>query len=340
MKAVVLHELGGIDKMRLEEFPVPQIGPQDVLVRVKACGVNRLDIMVRTGRSLTSLPHILGSEVAGQIEGMGDQVTGLSVGQAVAIAPYLFCGQCEYCLAGEETLCRFGDILGMRSNGGYAEFVKAPAQSIVPLPPGVSFDDAAAVTLAAPTAWHMLVNRAALKPGEDVLVLAGGSGIGSAAIQIAKHCGCRVIATASTQEKLDKSRELGADEVINYREQDFYQEVRRITDRRGVDVVVEHVGSDTWEKSVASLARNGRLVTCGATTGNEGKVDIWTLFAKQLSIIGAYGGSRNDLQQVLKQVARGVIKPVIHQAYPLEQFAEAQRVMEDREQFGKLIINP
>jgi len=339
MKAVVFHEQGGIDVLHVEEMPQPTPGPNEVVVKVRACGANRLDIYSRTGRTkVVPMPHISGSEVAGEIAALGDAVTGLSVGRAVAVAPYLFCGQCEFCRSGEEVLCLKGDILGLSCQGGYAEYVSVPASSIVPLPQSVDFISAAAVGLATITAWHMLVRRAPISPGQDVLVHAAGSGIGSAAIQIAKLSGARVITTASSAEKLEQARKLGADEIINYREQDFLQEVRRITNKRGVDVVVEHIGEKTWEKSAACLARKGRLVTCGATTGNEGKVNIWTLFAKEISLIGSYGGTRQDLADVLKLVAAHQLKPVVYGTYPLDQVGEVEQLMESREQFGKLVV--
>lgn len=339
MKAAVFHEQGGVDVLHVEEMPQPTPGPTEVVVKVRACGANRLDIYSRTGRTkIAPVPHISGSEVAGEIAALGNAVTGLSVGQAVAVAPYFFCGQCEFCRSGEEVLCLKGDILGLACQGGYAEYVSVPASSIVPLPQGVDFISAAAVGLATITAWHMLVKRAPISPGQDVLVHAAGSGIGSAAIQIAKLSGARVITTASSAEKLEQARKLGADEVINYREQDFLQEVRRITNKRGVDVVVEHVGEQTWEKSVACLARKGRLITCGATTGNEGKVNIWTLFAKEISLIGSYGGTRQDLAEVLKLVATHQLKPVVHETYPLDQVGQVERLMESRQQFGKLVV--
>ncbi|HZR38713.1 MAG TPA: zinc-binding dehydrogenase [Ktedonobacteraceae bacterium] len=341
MKAVVFHEHGDINVLRVEDAPQPAPGLTEVVVRVRACGVNRLDIYSRTGRTkIAPMPHIAGSEVAGEIAAIGDAVSGLSIGQAVAVAPYLFCGQCEFCRAGEEVLCLKSDIVGLGSQGGFAEYIRVPASSIVPLPQGVDFTSAAAVGLAAITAWHMLTKRAPLHPGQDVLVHAAGSGVGSAAIQIAKLHGARVITTVGSPEKIEHARKIGADEVINYREQDFLQEVRRITNKRGVDVVVEHVGEQTWEKSVASLTRGGRLVTCGATTGNEGKTNIWSMFAKEISLLGSYGGTRQDLADVLKLVATRQFQPVIHGTYTLEQVGEAQRLMENREQFGKLIIVP
>lgn len=342
MRAVVFEQFGGVEQLRVADVAAPTPGVGEVLVRVRACGLNRLDVLVRGGKTPAKvpLPHISGSEVAGEIAELGAGVSGVAIGQRVAVAPYLFCGRCEYCLAGSEEICLRGDILGLMSQGGYAEYVKVPAASVVPLPEGVSFEAAAAVSLATLTAWHMLVTRAQVRPGEDVLVHAAGSGVGSAAIQIAKLAGARVIATAGAAAKLDRARELGADAVINYNEQDFLQEVRRLTNRRGVDVVVEHVGQATWEKSVACLTRNGRLVSCGTTSGTEGRLDLWAFFAKQVQLIGSYGGTRHELAQVLRLVADGRLRPVIHAIYPLEEAATAQQVLESRDFFGKLVLRP
>lgn len=341
MKATVFHEQGDINVLRVEEVAEPTPGLNDVVVKVHACGVNRLDIYSRTGRTkIAPMPHISGSEVAGEIAALGEAVQGLKVGQAVAVAPYLFCGQCEFCRAGEEVLCLKGDIVGLGSQGGFAEYIRVPASSIVPLPAGVDFVAAAAVGLSTITAWHMLTKRAPLIAGQDVLIHAAGSGVGSAAIQIAKMHGARVLTTVGTEEKIEQARKLGADEVINYNEQDFQQEVRRITNKRGVDVVVEHIGEQTWEKSAACLARKGRLVTCGATTGDIGKTNIWVLFAKEISLLGSYGGTRQDLAEVLNLVARKQLQPVIHGTYTLKQAGEAQQLMEGRKQFGKLIVTP
>lgn len=341
MKAAVFHEHGDTQVLRVEDLPQPTPGPTEVVLKVHACGINRLDIYSRTGRTkIAPMPHISGSEVAGEIVAVGDTVRGLTVGQAVAVAPYLFCGQCEFCRSGEETICLKGDIVGLGSQGGYAEYMLAPASSIVPLPEGVDAVSAAAVGLAAITAWHMLTKKAPLQPGQDILIQAGGSGVGSAAIQIAKLAGARVITTVGNEEKRAKALELGADDVINYREHDFFQEVRRLTNKRGVDVVFEHIGPETWEKSVACLARGGRLVTCGATTGNESKVNIWSLFAKEQTLLGSYGGTRQDLADVLKLVARLKFLPVVDSTYPLERIGEAQQRLERRESFGKLIVTP
>jgi len=341
MKAAIFTEQSLSSALHVQDLPSPEAGPNDVVIRVRACGVNRLDIYSRTGRTkIAPLPHISGSEVAGEIVAVGEAISGLKVSQEVAVAPYLFCGQCEFCLAGEEVMCLKGDIVGLGNQGGFAEYVRVPASSIVAIPKGVDFISAAAVGLAAITAWHMLTVRAPLTAGQDVLVHAAGSGVGSAAIQIAKLSGARVIATASSAAKLEQARKLGADEVINYQEQDFFQEVRRLTNKRGVDVVVEHIGEHTWEKSVASLARRGRLVTCGATSGNEGKVNLWNLFAKEQTLIGSYGGTRHDLAALLKIVAAGHFQPVVAGTFSLEQVQEAQQLIEKREQFGKYIVIP
>ncbi|HEX5505640.1 MAG TPA: zinc-binding dehydrogenase [Thermomicrobiales bacterium] len=342
MKAAVLREHGGPEVVRVEDVPRPEAGPGQVLVRVGACGVNRLDLWVREGTVPVKvpLPHISGSEVAGEVAAVGAGVAGRREGQRVAVAPYLHCGQCEYCLAGEETTCLRGDILGLVSQGGYAEYVAVPANSVLPLPDAVSFVDAAATGLAALTAYHLLLTKARVRPGEDVLVLAAGSGVGSAAVQLAKLSGARVIAAAGSDEKLARARDLGADEAINYNAEDLREAVRRITNKRGVDVVVEHVGQATFPASVASLARNGRLVTCGATTGSEAKFDLWSFFAKQLRFIGGYGGTRGELATLLALAARGQFRPVVHATYALDQVGAAQDALASRQTFGKLVVTP
>jgi NADPH:quinone reductase-like Zn-dependent oxidoreductase len=342
MRAVLFHSLGGLDTLKVEDVPEPEIGPSDVLVRVRSCGINRLDLRIREGKVgvRVQMPHIPGAEIAGDVAAFGSQVAGLSEGQRVVVAPYLFCGSCEFCLTGEETVCIRGNIVGLSSNGGYAEYASVPAANVVPIPDGVSYDDAAAVTLAALTAWHALVTRAGVRAGEELLVHSAGSGVGSAAIQIGRLCGARVITTASSDAKLELATRLGADQVINYAQQDFLQEVRRITSKRGVDLVLEHIGADTWQKSAACLSRNGRLVICGTTSGDESDTNLWSLFAKQLTFIGSYGGTRAELRTILRLVAEGRLKAVIDRVLPLERAAEAQRLMENRAQFGKLILNP
>ncbi len=340
MKAVYFEEHGGPEVLRFGDVPRPEPGPGEALLRVLACGVNRLDVYSRAGRTKVSLPHISGSEAAGEVVAYGTGVLQpVPVGQLAAIAPYLFCGECEFCRRGQETLCIRGDILGLASQGAFAEYVTVAAHSLLPIPDGVSASAAAAVGLATITAWRMLTDRANLRAGETVLVHAAGSGVGSAAVQIAKLFSARVIATVGSREKMEQARRLGADDVINYNEIDFAQEVRTLTKKRGVDLVVEHIGAATWEKSQACLARHGRIVTCGTTTGNEGTTNLWTLFAKELSLIGSYGGTRSDLEAVLSMVANGKLKPVIARTLPLESIPEAQTMLEQRTVFGKLIID-
>lgn len=284
------------------------------------------------------LPHIPGSDVAGEVARVGDGVTSVKVGERVMLQPGISCGQCEKCLAGDDNLCKSYTILGELVDGGCAEYVKAPAMNCVPIPDGVSFEEAAAFPLVSLTAWHMLIARANLKPAETVLVLAAGSGVGSAAIQIAKASGAWVIATAGSDAKLAKARELGADEVINHSTQKIATEVKRLTARRGVDVVFEHVGEATWNESVRSLTPGGRLVTCGATAGFNGAIDLRYLFTRQISLLGSFMGSKADLLAAVEFLKRGLLKPVVDVVLPLEKCAEAHRRLEDREQFGKLVL--
>ena len=342
MKAAIFSEYGGLDVLRIEDRPVPEIGPDEVLIRVRASSLNRLDLLMREGLTPIKppLPHIGGAEVAGEIARLGADVTGFSEGQRVAVAPYLHDGTCPNCLLGEETTCLNGDILGMRGHGGHAEFVKVPANSLVGIPEALSFEEAAAQTLTTITAWHMLVDKAGVRPGETVLVLSAGSGVGSAAIQIAKLWGANVIATASRNDVLEKAKDLGADEVINYTDYDFAKEVRRLTGRRGVDIVVEHVGKDSWEKSLGSIASNGRIVVGGTTTGGDASLKLSMLFTRQVMILGAYGGTKADLKEVLRLTAEGRLQAVIDQTYPLDQIKVAEERLESRQQFGKLVLVP
>jgi len=340
MKAVVFHQFGGLEVLRYEEVPKPEIGPQDVLIRVKACALNHLDIWVRQGRPGVSLPHIAGSDVAGEVAEVGSAVEGLTPGRRVLVNPALSCGRCEFCLAGEDSICLRFNILGWQQDGGYAEYVRVPALNVVPTPDGLSDEEAAAFPLTFLTSWHMLIGRARLRAGETVLVHAAGSGIGSAAVQIAKLAGARVIATAGSLEKLRKAKELGADEVINYTETDFSQEVLRLTGKRGVDVVFEHVGPATFEGSLRSLARGGRLVTCGATTGPTASFSISDLYLRQHSIIGSVMGTRREFLEVVRLVGERKLRPVIDSVFPLADAAEAQRRMLERNHFGKLVLKP
>ena len=340
MKAVVISEHGGPEVLRYTDAPEPAIGANEVLVRVRACALNHLDLWVRRGlpgRSI-AFPHIPGSDISGEVAKTGEGVSNVRVGERVLLAPGLSCGQCPQCIAGRDNFCKQYTLFGSGVHGGYAEFVKSPAANVIPIPGNLSFEEAAAIPLVFLTAWHMLFYRAHLQPAEEVLVIAAGSGVGSAAIQIAKTTGARVIATAGSQAKLAKAKGLGADEVLLH-EGEFAREVKRLTNARGVDVVFEHVGAATWDQSVYSLAVGGRLVTCGATSGFESKINVGYLFARQLSILGSFMGYKAELFSVLELFKRGLLKPVIDSVFPLEKAAEAHKRLENREQFGKVVLS-
>jgi NADPH:quinone reductase-like Zn-dependent oxidoreductase len=341
VKAIVFHHHGGPEVLKYTDVPEPAIRANEVLVRVRACALNHLDLWVRGGLPNVPipLPHIPGSDVAGEIAQIGADVTMVRVGQKVVLAPGVTCGKCPACLAGLDNRCRQFTNLGYMIDGGCAEFVRAPEVNCLSYPENLSFEEAAAVPLVFQTAWHMLVSRAELQAGEDVLVLGAGSGVGSAAIQVAKFFAARVIATAGTLEKLEKARQLGADHTIDHKTQKIREEVRRITNKRGVDVVVEHVGTATWDESLASLAPAGRLVTCGATTGYDAKIDLRFLFSRQLSLLGSYMGAKDELQTVMKLVAAGRLKPVVDRVFPLEEAAAAHAYLEAGRQFGKVVLH-
>jgi NADPH:quinone reductase-like Zn-dependent oxidoreductase len=340
MKAIVFNEHGGPEVLKYVDAPDPTPRSNEVLVRVKACALNHLDLWVRRGIPGVPfpLPHIPGSDISGEITQIGADVTTVRVGQKVVLAPGVSCGKCAACVSGQDNRCRQFTNLGYMIDGGCAELVRAPEVNCLPYPQNLSFEEAAAIPLVFQTAWHMLIARAELQPGEDVLVLGAGSGVGSAAIQIAKFFGARVIATAGNDAKLSKAKELGADHLINHKTQKIREEVRRITNKRGVDVVVEHVGIATWDESFASLAAGGRLVTCGATTGYDAKTDLRFLFSRQLSILGSYMGTKSELQTVMKLVAAGKLKPVVDRIFPLAEAAAAHAYLESSSQFGKVVL--
>jgi NADPH:quinone reductase-like Zn-dependent oxidoreductase len=338
-----MHQRGGPEVLRYEEYPTPEPGPGEVLIRVRACGVNHLDVFTRRGEQgrRVKLPHILGIETAGEVAALGEGVAEWWLGDRVVSGPGIWCGRCEFCRTGQENLCVERQIVGVDVQGGYAEYLKLPARAVAALPEDVSFEQGAVTLIAFGTAWHMLVGRAALQAGETLLVLAAGSGVGMAAVQVGKYLGAHVIATASTQDKLDHARRLGADETINYVEQPrFARAVRKLTDGRGVDVVLEHVGADTWKDSVAALAIGGRLVTCGSTTGRWGETDLWSLFAKQATLLGSFSSSQTDFLTVLGLVGEGKLRPVLDSVLPLSAAAEAHRRLEARQVFGKLVLRP
>ncbi len=342
MRALRVAEHGGLDALTWAEVADPKAGPGEVLVEVRACGVNHLDLWVRRGVTghRFPLPIIPGCDVAGVIAEVGAGVTGLDSGRKVLVAPGFGCGTCQACSLGNDHLCRDYGILGETRDGGYAPLVVVPARCVLDLPERLSFEEGAAFPLSFLTAWHMLVARAEVQPGETVLVHAAGSGVGSAAVQIARLLGARVLATAGSAAKLERAGELGAAETINYRETDFADEVSRLTGKRGVDVVIEHVGQATWDGSVRSLAKGGRLVTCGATTGPVGELHLPRLFFKSLSILGSTMGSRGELHRIVQLVGEGKLSPVLDRVLPLTQAREAHRALEDREAFGKIVLQP
>jgi NADPH:quinone reductase-like Zn-dependent oxidoreductase len=339
MKAIRFHEFGGPEVLRYEDVPDPAPRKDQVLVRVRACSLNHLDIWVRKGLPGVKLPHILGSDTAGEIVEIGEYVSGFKAGQRVLLAPMVFCNHCTKCVAGLQNQCREFAVLGNGVDGGNCELIAVPAVNVIPIPDSLDFNQAASVPLVFLTAWHMLVRRAGIRQGQTVLVLAGGSGVGIAAIQIAKLFHARVITTAGDETKLDKARALGADYGINHYQQKISEEVRKITNKEGVDIVFEHVGTATWEESMKSVKAGGIVVTCGATTGFDAKLDLRFLFARQLSFLGSYMGTMGDLYDVLGHVFAGRLKPIVDRAFPLKETRAAHEYMEASQMFGKIVIN-
>jgi NADPH:quinone reductase-like Zn-dependent oxidoreductase len=340
MKAVRIHQFGGPEVLTYEDIADPQLRKDQVLVRVKACALNHLDIWVRKGLPGVKLPHILGSDIAGEVVEAGEYLSGFSPGQRVLIAPQHFCGHCTKCLAGVQNQCREFTVLGNAVDGGNCELIAVPAASAIPIPDALDFDQAASVPLVFVTAWHMLVGLARVHAGQTVLVLGGSSGVGIAAIQIARLFHCRVITTAGDETKLEKAHALGADYGINHYQQKISEEVRRITNKQGVDIVIEHVGAATWEESVKSLKTGGTLVTCGATTGPNVSIDLRHLFARQLSLLGSYMGTIGELHEVLQHVFAGRLKPVVDRVFPLRDTRAAHEYLESSKMFGKVVLNP
>ncbi len=344
MKAVRFHTFGGREVLKHEDAPTPVAGPGEVVLNLKAAALNHLDLWVRSGlreRNIP-LPHIPGSDGSGMVSGLGAGVDWLKEGDRVLISSGLSCGHCDACLSGQDNLCRFYRVLGVREDGTYAEYLKIPAINCVPIPDGLDFNEAAAIPLVFLTAWHMLVTRAGLKPGETALIHGAGSGVGSAGLQIAKMVGARVITTAGSTEKLEKARKLGADELINYRETDLIEEIKRLTEKKGVDVVFEHIGGEVFEKSIQIIAKGGRLVTCGATSEFAVKLDIRYVYTRHQTILGSWMGGKAELIEVLKFFEGGKearrLHPVVDSVFPLAKAADAQQRMEERKNFGKIVL--
>jgi NADPH:quinone reductase-like Zn-dependent oxidoreductase len=340
VRAVVIREHGGPEVLRIEDRAIPEPGPKEVRVRVRAVGLNHLDLWVRKGvpGHTFPLPIVPGCDIAGIVDGLGPGAGGCRAGDEVVLAPGLTCGRCRRCRAGEDALCRGYGILGESRDGGCQDFVTVPDTSVFAKPAALDLVQAAAVPLTFLTAWHMLKTRAELQPGEQVLVHAAGSGVSAAAIQIAAFLGARVVTTASGAAKCARALEIGAEEAYEYRQQDFVQEVRRWTGKRGADVIVDHVGADTFDRSIRCLAKGGRYVTCGATSGYEMKTDFRLVYFKSLSILGSTMGGSHELATVLEHLAAGRLKAIVDAVIPFEHIADAHRRIEGREVFGKIVL--
>jgi NADPH:quinone reductase-like Zn-dependent oxidoreductase len=340
MKAAIFREFGGPEVLHYEDVPDPKPRKDQVLVRVRACAMNHLDLWVRKGLPGVNLPHIPGSDVSGEIVEVGEYVTGLRHAQRVLLAPMHFCGHCAHCIAGQQNLCREFTVLGNGVDGGDCELIAAGPASVIPIPDQLGFTEAASVPLVFLTAFHMLTGRASLRPGQTVLILGANSGVGSAAIQIAKLFNATVIATAGDDRKTQKARELGADHVINHYHQKIGDEARKITDKAGVDIVIEHVGIATWNESMKALKPGGTLVTCGATTGFDAQINLRFLFSRQLAVLGSYMGTMGELHEVLKHVFSGKVKPVVDRTFPLSEIRAAHEYLESSQMFGKVVLVP
>jgi NADPH:quinone reductase-like Zn-dependent oxidoreductase len=338
MKAARFHEHGGPDVLRYEDAPDPEPAAGRAIVRVRACALNHLDLWQRRGLERVSipLPHISGADVSGEIVDGG---AAFAPGTRVMLQPGLSCGRCEMCRQGRDNECAAYSVLGYMTDGGYAELVSIPLENVIPIPDHVDFVTAAAFPLTVLTAWHMLFTKAGLRSGETVLVLAGGSGVGQAAIQLARLHGARVFATSGAA-KMEATRALGAEQVFDHHAGDFSRKVRELTASRGVDIVVEHVGEATWDRSVRCLARSGRLVTCGATTGHHAAIDLRHLFARQLSLLGSYMGRKSELLEAAPLFFAGKLTPAIDQVMPLAEVAAAHERLESARQFGKIVVTP
>jgi NADPH:quinone reductase-like Zn-dependent oxidoreductase len=342
MKAVVFEEHGDPAVLHYKDVPDPKPAPGEVLIEVKATSINHIDVFLRRGMPgvKIAMPKIAGSDAAGIIREVGPEVSGLAAGQRVTINPAISCGRCEFCTAGFGSQCLSYAMVGENRDGAYAELLAVPAHIVLPIPDSLSFEDAAAAPLIFLTAWSMMVGKGKIRPGEDVLILGAGGGVGTAAIQIARLAGCRVYATASTDEKLERARKLGADVLINYKKEEFDKKIRDLTNKRGVDVVVDYIGADTWVRSLRSARKGGRVLTCGATTGFAPQTDLRQIFFRQVQVIGSTMGSHREFLEVMKCIFRGKLTPVIDRVLHLSEARKAHELIEERAVFGKIVLTP
>lgn len=343
MKAAIFKEYGGCEKLEYTDFELPKINYNEALIEVKACALNHLDLWVRQGLrgSALKLPHILGNDISGIVKKVDKVTNNFKIGDEVVISPGISCGNCQFCLQGKDSYCRSYEIIGaMNHHGGYAEYVKVPIQNVLPFNFNLSFEEVASLPLVFLTAWNMLTTKGKIKMGETILIYGAGSGVGSAAIQIAKMHGLNVISTVGNNEKIQKAKDLGADEIINHNTDNLREKIKEFTNKQGVDIVFDHIGEKTWENSIKCLKVGGRMVTCGATTGPQGMTDIRYIYSKQLSILGSYMASKNELIEVLKFVQSNKLKPVVDTILPLQKASQAHKLMEERKHFGKIVLTP
>jgi len=343
LKAVYITEHGGTEVLTYGDLPDPEPGPNDVKVRVRACALNRLDVYTRQGARGTRIrfkgPHVLGGDVSADVVEVGSEVSRVSVGERVVVNPRITCNQCRECLSGEEELCVRAGMLGSSISGGYAEYVSVPAVNVEPIPDSLSYVQAASLPTVFLPCWTILVRRAQLKAWETLLIPSASSGVGTAGIQVAKNViGANVITTTSSEEKAQKARELGADEVINYTTEDISERVKEITGGHGVNVVLDHVGEDFYPAAIRSLAMGGRYGICGVTSGYRADLQMGLMFLRYHTIFGVFMGRKEDLRQIVEFAGRGVINGVIHETFPLEDAAKAHEAMEATNFFGKLVL--
>ncbi len=342
MKAVYLTVQGGPEVLTYGDRPEPKVQPDEILIKVRATALNHLDVFTRAGQRGTKRefkdPFILGCDIAGEVADLGPEVKGFNKGDHVIVNPGITCGRCKYCVSARDNMCYSYTMIGAAVNGGYAQFAKAPQENVHKIINDIPWEEAAAIPLTFITAWHMLISLAQLKPGEDVLIQAAGSGVGSAALQISKLVGARAIVTAGSDEKLAKAKKLGADETINYSTEDFGKRAKELTGGDGVDVVFDHIGTSVWDGNFAALKRGGRLVNCGVTSGHQAQLHIGQMFTKQVKLMGSFMGTKADMNELVRLVNQRKLHGVVSQVFDLKDAAAAHKAMEDRNVFGKLVL--